>query len=236
MKPLYLTEQVRSGFGGCLRPGGEQLTRRAIELIEPDLDWRILDGGCGPGGGINCLRKLGFTNVTGIDSEQELLKEVSGHDRKVVRGDLNFLPFRRSTFDLVLCECVWNLTDKKSVANGFRYVLKSGGYLVVSDIYLRNESAAEMSVWPLRSCFAQATGINAVVSQVSSCGFTIVSVEDHSQMLTQAAAEFVFAHGSLCRFWELVTGDRRAAETICAASRAFRPGLYLIVGKRTGHE
>jgi hypothetical protein len=68
---------------------------------------------------------------------------------------------------------------------------------------------------------------------VMSAGFEILTLEDHSRLLKQTAAEFVFAHGSLQGFWQAVLGDSERADAVCAAAMATRPGLFLLTAQRS---
>jgi hypothetical protein len=73
-----------------------------------------------------------------------------------------------------------------------------------------------------------------VVEQVGTAGFEVELVEDHSALLKRTAADFVFRYGSLQGFWEAVTGDAKLAESACDASRASRPGLFLLLARVVG--
>jgi ubiquinone/menaquinone biosynthesis C-methylase UbiE len=230
MNALYLSEPVRAGLGSCLRPGGEILTRRSLELIRPKHNDVILDAGCGAGATLSMLQGLGFRNVVGIDLEGGLLQEARTSAEHIAQADLASLPMRESCFDMVLAECVWNLTEKKTVLGEFFRVLRPGGYLALSDIFLR--AGYLDGAWPVRCCFSQATLLETVRNMVENSGFRIELLEDHSVLLKQAAAEFVFAHGSLHGFWQAVTGDANAATDACRASSAAHPGLFLLIARK----
>ena len=235
MRPLYLTDPVRCGLGDFLRPGGERLTERTLQIVVPGYDWSILDAGCGPGGTIGYLQNCGFSDITGLDVEYSLLRQASLAGRKTVLGSLEHMPFAAGSFDLVLSECAWNLTDRIHTLEQFGQVLKTGGILALSDIYLL-ENRAEENDWPPGSCFSKATTLGRVIELVESHGFVVTLVEDQSRLLKQAAAAFVFAHGSLKQFWLSVTGDERCADTVCRTVAACRPGLFLLVAEKKRHE
>lgn len=164
----------------------------------------------------------------GLDTNAFFLHEVaSGH---VAQADLAHLPLPGGCLDLIICECVWNLTDKIRVLKEFFRVLHPGGMLALTDIFARGKNNAE---WPVRCCFAQATDLDTVMDQVESAGFRIEIVEDHSPLLAHAAADFVFRHGSLHGFWQAVTGDDGLAKAACTASRSARPGLFLLMARRS---
>ncbi|TKB12354.1 DVU_1556 family methyltransferase [Desulforhopalus sp. IMCC35007] len=231
MKPLYLSQPVTDGLGTCLRPGGEVLTRRAMEYLDQEKKARILDAGCGRGGALSLLSSWGVS-VLGLDINPVLLTEAKNTGGQVAQADLAQLPLANASIDTVFCECVWNLTQKEQVLREFYRVLCPAGFLVLSDIYFRRQGVGSRE-WPIQSCFSSATDLESVRAMVAGSGFEIILLEDHHQLFKQTAAEFVFAHGSLQGFWQAVTGDTEIADRICQASAATRPSLFLLIAKRS---
>jgi len=223
---LYASAPVRASLGRALRPGGEKLTRRMLELAGPLRGGLALDAGCGCGASLVLLEEHGARAV-GLDLNAGFLRESWERKLKVARADLAHLPLPDGCLDLVLCECAWNLTDKEQVLAEFLRVLRPGGMLALADIYARGYRAGE---WPVRCCFAQATDLQTVMDQVTGAGFEIDVVEDHTELLKKTAADFVFRHGSLHGFWQAVTGDPDLAQMACDASRVSKPGLFLLMG------
>lgn len=222
---LYAATPVRAALGGTLRPGGEALTRRMLQLARPAPGSRALDAGCGCGTTLGLLLESGARAV-GLDLNADFLREAAGDGRAVARADLAHLPLADGSLDLIVCECAWNLTDKERTLAEFFRVLRPGGVLALSDIYARGHRKGD---WPVRCCFAQATDLRTVLEQVGGAGFEVDLVEDHTPMLKKTAADFVFRHGSLFGFWQAVTGDAVLAEMACAASRESKPGLFLLL-------
>ncbi len=233
MTPLYLREPVQKGLGRCLRPGGESLTKRALECLQLPADSVVVDAGCGAGATLSLLQRAGIDRLVGVDIEMSLLGSARQHGGSVLQADLSGLPFADHSVDTIFCECVWNLTRKVQVLDEFRRVLRPGGTLVLSDIYLRGPVMnGSDGGWPVRSCFSHATGLDEVCEQVAASGFEIEVAEDHTLLLKQTAAEFIFAHGSLQDFWQAVTGDTSAAACACEAAASTRPSLFLLIAKR----
>ena len=232
MRPLYLSTPVRERLSPCLRPGGAILTRRIIDLIRPKPDDRVLDAGCGQGGSMALLRDHGVRSVLGLDLDSELLLESRSSGGHPVRADLANLPLPDACLDLVLCECVWNLTDRQKVLSEFARTLKSGARVALTDIYARSlQDGSE--TWPVPCCFSGATDLETVRGLFVNAGFTISILEDHTRLLNRTAAEFVFAHGSLQAFWRAVTGDANLATAACSAAARTRPGLFLLIARRS---
>lgn len=233
MKPLYLTQPIRENLGACLRPGGEALTRRGLELIKPEPGSVVVDAGCGPGGGLSVLREYGLRPI-GLDLEYGLLQEAKQAGSPLIQGDVAHLPFAATSVDTIFCECAWNLTEKKHVLSEFHRVLRPGGSLVLSDIYLRSGAGQETNNgWPITSCFSYATDLITARNMVAGSGLEVIAVEDHIQLFKQTAAEFVFAHGSLQEFWRAVIGDNEMAQLACSAAATTRPSLFLLIAKRS---
>ena len=229
MKPLYLSTAVRRGLGPCLRPGGPALTQRILQLLQPCPESLILDAGCGTGATMALMHQRGMQQVFGIDIEAELAQAAHQQNLPVALADLTNLPLGDGCLDLILAECVWNLTNREETAAECARVIKPGGHIALSDIYSRSGKEAS---WPLPCCFSQAQGLEAVMEIWSAAGFVITTLEDHTPLLTHTAAEFVFSHGSLKDFWLAVTGDGQLASAACSATAACRPGLFLLVAKR----
>lgn len=233
MKPLYLSRPVRESLGTCLRPGGTHLTRRAMELLGLKPGAVIVDAGCGAGGGMDVISRDGL-QVIGLDLDFGLLCEARKDGTPLLQADLAYLPLASGSVDTVFCECAWNLTEKRKVLSEFHRILRRGGSLVLSDIYLRGNSSRQVdNGWPIRSCFSYATDLAGVENMVAESGLEVVAVEDHIHHFKQTAAEFVFAHGSLQEFWRAVIGDEHMAKRACIASAATRPSLFLLIAKRS---
>lgn len=221
---LYASAPVRAALGRTLRPGGEALTLRMLQLAAPAPGNRVLDAGCGCGVTLEMLRVLGV-RAFGLDLNAGFLHEAGQGGETVAQGDLACLPFLSGSLDLVVCECAWNLADKDQALAEFFRVLRPGGSLALTDIYARGHRAGQ---WPVRCCFAQATDLQTVMDQVTGAGFVIDVVEEHTQLLKKTASDFVFRYGSLHGFWQAVTGDSDSAAAACEASRQARPGLFLM--------
>lgn len=224
---LYAAQTVRQSLGACLRPGGLELTRHALELAGAALEDRILDAGCGPGGTLGYLRERGFSHVMGLDKSRELLRQAKESGAFLLHGSLDSLPVRSCSLDIVLCECVLNLAgDPAATLAEFRRMLVPKGRLVVSDIFMRRDVNAE---WPVASCFARARTLQGMRELFECAGFELLHLEEHTRMLKETAARLVFEHGSLAGFWETVTGCGQTAEQAVCAARVQMPGLFLAV-------
>jgi SAM-dependent methyltransferase len=144
---LYASAPVRAALGPALRPGGEALTRRMLDLVRPRPGAAVLDAGCGCGATLALLR-TGGVRAVGLDMSRVFLREAGAVGASVAQADLAFLPCMGGGLDLILCECAWNLTDKERVLAEFFRVLRPGGVLALADIYARGQGGRSSAASP----------------------------------------------------------------------------------------
>ena len=229
--PLYQSTAVREGLGTALRPGGASLTRRIVELSCPEPSMTVIDAGCGPSGSLEILRERGLRRVLGLDIDRDFLGSARSRQFPVVQADLCRLPLAAASVDLIICECAWNLTPRELSLGEFHRVLRPGGQLAIADMYNQSEQVSGQT-WPVPCCFAGASDLETVRNLLTAAGFFITCVEDHSRLLRETAARFIFEHGSLQGFWQAVTGNSATAAQACRAGAATRPGLFLLLATR----
>jgi arsenite methyltransferase len=144
----------------------------------------------GSGGGIDVLlsaRRVGSSGKAyGLDMTEEMLQlarrnaaQAGATNVEFLKGHIEAIPLPAETVDVVVSNCVINLSvDKPAVfAEAFR-VLKPGGRLGVSDIvaedHLTAEQRAERGSYV--GCIAGALSRDEYRSGLASAGFTQVSV------------------------------------------------------------
>jgi ubiquinone/menaquinone biosynthesis C-methylase UbiE len=175
----------------------------------------------GSGGGIDVLlsaKRVGPTGKAyGLDMTDEMLEVALANKAKAgatnvefLKGHIEAVPLPASTIDVIISNCVINLsTDKdKVLAEAFR-VLKPGGRFAVSDIVIRRElpEAAKESIALWTGCIAGALLESEYVAKLRAAGFTDIEVEptriytkeDATEMATGACCggEMMTALGSL---------------------------------------
>ena len=64
---------------------------------------KILEIGCNIGNQLNCLKKMGFKNLSGIDIQKNCLKKIKKriNNIKVINASAYNLPFKKNSFDFV---------------------------------------------------------------------------------------------------------------------------------------
>ncbi len=127
---------------------------------------RILDIGCGSGRDVYLLSQLvgDSGEVIGIDMTSEQLDIANSyseyHAKKFGYRNFHFcqgyienlekLNFEPSSFDLIVSNCVLNLSsDKQSVLLGIKKLLKPGGEFYFSDIYSDRRISNELKEDPI---------------------------------------------------------------------------------------
>jgi arsenite methyltransferase len=164
---------------GCGNP-------QAIAALKPGEV--VLD--LGSGGGFDCFlaaRQVGDSGlVIGVDMTPEMIAksranaEKGGYRHVEFRlGEIEHLPVADGTVDVIISNCVINLSpDKASVfADAYR-VLKPGGRLAISDIVafaeLPEEIRRDMALYT--GCMAGASLVSEIETLLRASGFTRIRV------------------------------------------------------------
>jgi len=137
----YDAEHFMKVFRDVYDVGGTRSTRLKIigGLIRSTSYTRMLDVGCGVGYNLAKLANIADYGV-GIDISlgaikvaKRLLKSAREGDYDLLVTDAQLLPFRRGTFDLVICtEVLEHLPDDKQSITEIARILKKGGEIVIS--------------------------------------------------------------------------------------------------------
>ena len=164
---------------GC----GDPITLASLQPGQTVLD-------LGSGAGLDCFfaaKKVGETgHVIGVDMTPEMIERATSSAQRMNlknvefrQGYLEALPLEANTVDVIISNCVINLSpDKTKVfAEAFR-VLKPGGKLAVSDIVtdgpLPQSIKQSLSAWA--GCVAGAVEASEYIGMMEAVGFTNVSV------------------------------------------------------------
>jgi arsenite methyltransferase len=147
-------------------------------------------------------RRVGPTGkVYGLDMTDEMLALARANQAKAgvtnvefLKGDIEHIPLPDHSVDLIISNCVINLSPDKDLvlAEAFR-VLKPGGRLAVSDIVVRGEIPQEIQrnieLWA--GCVAGALEEKEYLSKLERAGFERVSIEP-TRVYTAADARDLF--------------------------------------------
>jgi arsenite methyltransferase len=163
----------------------------------------------GSGGGIDVLlsaARVGPTGkVYGLDMTDEMLALARENQRKAgatnvefLRGTIEAVPLPDRTVDVIISNCVINLSnDKDAVLREAFRVLKPGGRFAVSDVVVRGDVPADvrrnMELWV--GCIAGALGESEYVSKLRAAGFEDVEVEPWRVYNVEDARAFLESAG-----------------------------------------
>jgi SAM-dependent methyltransferase len=164
---------------GC----GDPITLASLQPGQTVLD-------LGSGAGIDCFfaaKKVGeMGHVIGVDMTPEMLERARASAKRMNLQNVEFrqgfiedLPIEENTVDVIISNCVINLSPDKSkvFAEAFR-ALKPGGKLAVSDIVtdgpLPQSIKQSLSAWA--GCVAGAVEARQYIGMMEAVGFTKVSV------------------------------------------------------------
>ena len=169
-----LPEQVSELSLGCGNPTA------IAELEQGDA---VLD--LGSGSGLDCFlaaQQVGPAGrVVGLDMGDDMLElarrnltSVGAGNVEFQKGEMESMPLPDATFDVIISNCVINLSpDKDAVFREGFWVLKAGGRMRVSDIvWTRTPTAAEqndLASWA--GCIAGALEVDVYVAKLQAAGF-----------------------------------------------------------------
>lgn len=145
----------------------------------------------GSGGGFDCFlssKSVGDTGkVIGVDMTPEMISkarinaEKGGFKNVDFRlGEIEHLPLADSTVDVIISNCVINLSpEKDKVFNESFRVLKPGGRLAISDIVssveIPDELKKDLSLYS--ACVTGASSINEIEKLLISAGFSDINIK-----------------------------------------------------------
>jgi arsenite methyltransferase len=163
----------------------------------------------GSGGGIDVLlsaRRVGPTGKAyGLDMTDEMLALARDNQRKAgaenvefLRGEIEAIPLPDNSVDVIISNCVINLSgDKDRVLGEAFRVLKPGGRFAVSDVVTRgaipDELRRDVLLWV--GCIAGALEENEYRGKLAAAGFEEIGIEPTRVYRVEDAREFLSGKG-----------------------------------------
>ncbi len=157
----------------------------------------------GSGGGLDVFlaaKKVGTKGkVIGVDMTEEMITRArtiaqeNGYENVEFRlGDIEELPIEDSSVDIVISNCVINLSpDKQKVFKEVHRVLKTGGRLMISDLVTEGELPEEVkrSLDAWAGCIAGALERNHYLNIIRRAGFKDVRIVSESTYSVSTSRE-----------------------------------------------
>lgn len=156
----------------------------------------------GSGGGFDCFlarRQVGETGyVIGVDMTPKMNRlsrnnaEKSGYSNVEFRlGEIEHLPVADSSVDVIISNCVINLSlDKQQVFKEAYMVLKSGGRLSISDVVATAELPEQIKkdLEMMAGCIAGAQYVDEIRTMLQNAGFENIRMipKDNSKEIIKA--------------------------------------------------
>jgi arsenite methyltransferase len=163
----------------------------------------------GSGGGIDVLlsaKRVGPSGkVYGLDMTDEMLALARENQRKAgaenvefLRGEIENIPLPDNSVDVVISNCVINLSgDKDRVLREAFRVLRPGGRFAVSDVVVRGPVPAEIrrnvELWV--GCVAGAMEESEYRTKLAAAGFENIEIEPTRIYSFEDARQFLTAQG-----------------------------------------
>ncbi len=198
---------------GCGNP-------QAIAALRPGET--VLDLGAGAGfDSFLAAKQVGASGqVIGVDMTPDMVSKARENARKLGAtnvdfrlGEIEHLPVADGVVDVILSNCVINLSpDKAAVFREAFRVLRPGGRLAISDVVKLRDlpPALEQDLAALTGCVAGAAPVEALTQHLRAAGFGDLEIE-----VNQQSGEFI-------REW--LPGSGAEAYVASAAITAKKPG------------
>lgn len=229
---LHESASLRSVTGSLLRPGGFRLTERGLSFCVFPPAAQIVDIGCGTGASVAYLREKHRYQVLGFDVSEDLLRDNDlAEYLPLALARAEELPLAQEVCDGILCECVLSLVlEPNRALSEFSRVLRSGGYLIVSDLYDRVLEEKVMAD------VGEGTSVlrthNEIESLVAAAGFELMVWEDHTRYLRELAVQLIFSHGSLAGFCDFLAASGSGCAGTSTPMTSPVPGYFLMVAQK----
>jgi len=150
---------------------------------------RVLDLGSGAGNDCFIARSIVGEEglVVGIDFTKEMLLKAENNlsktnykNIKFVYGDIENLPFKENSFDVVISNCVLNLVpDKEKAYNEISRVLDTNGHFSISDIVTSgqlNPKLREVATL-YAGCISGAISQEEYLEIIKKCKFSAIEIK-----------------------------------------------------------
>lgn len=206
---LYENPIFEELTGGSIRPGGFQLTMKALEYGNFYSKSKLLDLGCGMGATVDFIQQHYDYACSGLDASPLLVEKGKKKygSLNLIEGKAEALPFSTASFDGVLMECSFSLMEsKEKVLQEVHRTLKPQGCLMLTDMYQRQqELMAVDGNAGIESCLMSPMRLKDLDHMLQNNGFNVELMEDETHHLHSMVASMIMTFGSAADFWKMIT-------------------------------
>jgi arsenite methyltransferase len=181
---LYTAPEANLGLG-CGNPTAHAEIKKGMTILD-----------LGSGAGMDCFlaaKKVGESGkVIGVDMTEKMIYKAKENAKKYgfsnvefLLGDIEKLPLKDNAVDIVISNCVINLSpDKAKVFKEAYRVLKKGGKLLVSDIVLLKELSIKdrENEQLIASCVGGAVLRDEYLSLLKEAGFKVKVLSEDTEI------------------------------------------------------
>ena len=186
--PLYEHPAWQQTPGRVMRPGGFEITERALSFCDLQPQSRVLDLGCGMGASLMNIQSGRAWHAYGIDTSSMLLRQARENcpGAYLAQAQGECLPFASESLDAILAECSLSIMAIEKALLECARTLKRGGYMIANDVYARNEDGIEaLRKLPVGTCIGSAVSQGLVQERLARCGLRITWWQDCSDRLKE---------------------------------------------------
>jgi len=196
---FYENALFSSTIQQAMRPGGLELTKEVLKIIDPKPSWSVLDVACGLGATLYLLAEQFKCQTYGLDLSAMILKKAKvdflrgegARFTEFICADSESLPLRGELFDAVICECSLSLfPNKQRALSEIVRTLKAGGKLMLTDVTLKDQAVKDVIGavgWCM--CVAGAETLEGYVSLLEDAGLEVSYYRDASEIYEWETAD-----------------------------------------------
>jgi arsenite methyltransferase len=205
-----------------LRPGGFKITDRAIEYCNFTGNAKLADIGCGYGDAVKHIQEKYHLDVCGIEPSGALFANGGkNQELALIQASAEKMPFLEHVLDAVIFECSFSLVeDSQAVLSEVRRVLKTNGFLIISDMYARGGRAI------LSGLLRRIETKEDLIGQVVHNNFDIRLFEDYTTELKSMIGQIILDSKRDALY--------RAIGACSEELRSIKCGYFLLIAQKRG--
>ncbi len=199
---------------------------------------RLLDVGCGSGGGLAHMRELGWSDVEGVEIDEEAAQAGRQRGLRIRLGTLQSQGYAPSSFDVItMSHVIEHVHEPVDLLRECHRILKPGGQLLVATPNTRSRGHRRFrDAWrglePPRHLFLFSPGnLGAALAQSAEWAVDALTTTVHGAGLIWMVSEEISVHGQVRR-----GRRRRVLEQLKAHTFYYMEAARLLFDRQAGEE